>query len=170
MSSKTPAGQNGIFSGQGSSSISQLGEELLKKYPEMVRKDASVQKEEPSGRVLQIINDLLPYAWKNASLFADGIGLCFKGNYQEAIDAFQNILRLETEAYPAYHFLGYARGKTGNLKGEIEYYRKAVKLNPDYPQIYCSFGAAYWRMGKEKKALESFKQAVSLANDFSALD
>ena len=170
METEMPTEPNGNFLSEESNSMSQLGEELLKKFPEMVREAASIPKEEPSSRVLQIIADLLPYAWRDASLFADGIGLCFSGDYQEAIDVFQDILHLEPDAYPAYHFLGYAQGKMGNLKGEIDYYRKAVKINPDYPQIFCSLGAAYWKMGKDKKALESFKQAVSLANDFSALD
>ena len=170
MKTEMPAKQDGNFFGEETSSMSQLGAELLKKYPEMVRQAASIRKEEPSGRVLQIIKDLLPYDWRDVNFFAEGIELCFKGNYREAIDVFQNILRLEPEAYPACHFLGYARGKSGNLKGEVDYYRKAAKLNPDYPQIYCSLGAVYLRMGKDKKALESFKQAVALAHDFSALD
>jgi hypothetical protein len=54
--------QSGDSSDQKSNAISQLGEELLKKVPKMVREAASIPKEEPSSRVLQIINDLLPYA------------------------------------------------------------------------------------------------------------
>ncbi|MGV7220571.1 MAG: tetratricopeptide repeat protein [Nitrospinales bacterium] len=162
--------QSGDSSNEKPNAISQLGEELLKKFPKMVREAANIPQEEPSSRVVQIINDLLPYAWKDEKLFADGVGLCCVGNYADAINSFQNMLRLEPEAFPVYHFLGYARGKMGNSKGEIEYYRKSIKLNPDSPHIYCSLGTAYWKMGKDKKAIETFKQAVALANDFSALD
>ena len=51
-----------------------------------MRQAANIPKEAPSGRVLQIIKDLLPYDWRDANLFAEGIGLCFKGDYREAID------------------------------------------------------------------------------------
>jgi len=170
MKNRKPAETQENSSPPGFGPISRLGEELLKKHPEMVQKVIQFHETDPLARVMEIIHDTFPYDLKNEEFFCEGVGLCLEGNYLEAMDIFQDILRLEPEAYPVCYFLGYARGMTGNLKGEIDFYRKVIKLKPDHAQIYCSIGAAYWRMGKNNKALEAFKRSVSLAPDFSALD
>ncbi|MFQ5449426.1 MAG: tetratricopeptide repeat protein [Nitrospinaceae bacterium] len=149
-------------------SLAELGEELRRKNPEMLKKVEALHDSETSfSRIVEDIYDWLPYPWQDLEWFEEGVELSLEGRYREAIKKFEEVLQKNPDAYPAWHLMGFVYGCHGKFKREMDCYRKAIKLRPDYPQVYASMGMAYWLQGKEKKAFEQFKRLVPLAPDFT---
>ena len=151
--------------------LSTLGEALEQTHPEMVRKIQSLQGSfTPVDRLVTVVHDLLPFNWEDPELFEEGVRLLINEQYEKGKEVFQEVVRFNPDAYPAYHLLGHVFGSIKNHKEEIEHYRKAIKIRSDYPQIYYSLAVAYWRMGKEKKAFATLQQAASLTQEFAVAD
>ena len=156
---------------EGGVALSTLGEKLKSSNPELVEHFEAIKSMELSvPRLVQVIEDLLPYPWEDSALFEGGIKLTAQGFYNEAIAVFHDVLRISPNAYPAYHLLGHVYMALGNRKEEIENYRKAARLKPNYPQIYIDLGTAYWMQGKEKKSYAAFKKIVPMAPEFAIAD
>lgn len=160
-----------IKQGKASAALLTLGEKLKTSNPDMAEHFEAIKSMELSvPRLVQVIEDLLPYPWEDPELFEEGIKLTAQGFYNEAIAVFRDVLRMSPNAYPAYHLMGHVYMALGNRKEEIENYRKAARLKPNYPQIYIDLGTAYWMQGKEKKSYAAFKKIVPMAPDFSIAD
>ena len=155
----------------GGVALSTLGEKIKSSNPELAEHFEAIKSMELSvPRLVQVIEDLLPYPWEDSALFEGGIKLTAQGFYNEAIAVFHDVLRISPNAYPAYHLLGHVYMALGNRKEEIENYRKAARLKPNYPQIYIDLGTAYWMQGKEKKSYAAFKKIVPMAPEFAIAD
>ncbi len=155
----------------GNESLSTLGEKLKTSNPRLVERFEAIQGVELTvPRLVQVIEDLLPYPWEDIELFEEAVKLTAEGFYWEAVGVCHDVLHLNPNAYPVYHLLGHVYGAMGNYKEEIEHYRKAVRLKPNYPQIYFDLGKAYWVSGKEKKALAVLKKTIPMAPDFAVAD
>jgi len=151
--------------------LSTLGDELKNSNPALAAHFEAIKNIELSvPRLVQVIEDLLPYPWEDPALFEGGIKLTAQGFYNEAIAVFRDVLRISPNAYPAYHLLGHIYMALGNRKQEVENYRKAARLKPNYPQIYIDLGTAYWMQGKQKKSYAAFKKIVPMAPDFAIAD
>lgn len=160
-----------VFS-TGDDSLATLGEELRRKFPELVEKmekfkttsDRAVEK------LVDTLLELFPYEWRDRGQFSQGVMLCVRGNYLGALGVFSGILDEEPEAYPVYHLLGYVCGSMGKYKMEVDYYRKALKIKSDVPQIYYDLATAYHLLGKEAKAFGAMKEVVARVQDFNIAD
>jgi tetratricopeptide (TPR) repeat protein len=151
--------------------LSTLGEKLKSSNPKLVERFEAIQGVELTvPRLVQVIEDLLPYPWDDIELFEEAVKLTAEGFYWEAVGVCHDVLHLSPNAYPVYHLLGHVYGAMGNGKEEIEHYRKAVRLKPNYPQIYFDLGTAYWVSGKEKKSLAVLKKTIPMAPDFAVAD
>ena len=154
-----------------SEGLSTLGEKLKSSNPELVEWFEAIQGIELTvPRLVQVIEDLLPYPWDDIDLFEEAIKLTAQGFYWEAVGVCHDVLYLSPNAYPVHHLLGHIYGAMGNAREEIEHYRKAVRLKPNYPQIYFDLGTAYWVSGKEKKSLAALKKTIPMAADFAVAD
>lgn len=168
---KTKNKQDKNSFGYGGVALSTLGEKLQSSDPELAERFEAIQSVELSvPRLVQVVEDLLPYPWEDPELFEAAIKLTAQGFYNEAIEVLSDVLRMSPNAYPAYHLMGQVYKALGNRKEEIENYRKAARLKPNYPQIYIDLGTAYWMQGKEKKAFATFKKAIPMAPDFAIID
>lgn len=151
--------------------LSTLGEKLKNSNPDLVERFEAIQGIELTvPRLVQVMEDLLPYPWDDIELFEEAIKLTAQGFYGEAVAVCGDVLRLSPNAYPAYHLLGHIFGAMGNHREEIEHYRKAVRLKPNYPQIYFDMATAYWVSGKEKKSFATIKKTIPMAPDFAVAD
>ena len=151
--------------------LSTLAERVREKNPEMMKKIEGFQRaDDPVKRVVQVLKDLFPHPWVDGAAFAEGIKIGIQGNYQDAINMLNELLRHDPGAYPAHHLAGYWSGCLGDYKQETDFYKKAIKLNPGCPQIYYDLGVSYAIQGKEKKAFTAFKQTVPLAQEFAVAD
>lgn len=82
--------------------------------------------------------------------------------YKEAIEAFNQSIKLNP-AQPVVHFnLGVVYGDLQQHIEAIKAYREAVRLKSDYPLAYFNLGNAYSDTGEYGKAIEAFKEASQL--------
>src|SRR5689334_20484130 len=63
-------------------------------------------------------------------LTSRGVALGREKRLREAIDCFEQALRLDPHFAVAHRNLGYARELLGDLSGALDAYRRAVELNP----------------------------------------
>ncbi|MCF8719828.1 tetratricopeptide repeat protein [Nitrospina gracilis] len=155
----------------GDEALSTLGEELLKKYPDMLEKVERFHRTDKAvRRKAERVLELFPYDWQDPEYFLDGVMHCVRGNYLGALGVFSDIMEKEPEAYPVYHMLGYVCGTMGKHKMEADYYRKSLKLKPDAVQVYYDLAIACWLMGKDQKAFAAMKDSVQRVQDFNVAD
>ena len=148
--------------------LSTIGEALRVLDPDMAMRFRALQGiDSPVERVMEVIFDLFPYAWKDTELLGEGLLHIFACEFEEAIEVLKGTLQMNPDAYPAYHLLGHVYGCLKDYKEEIECYRKALKLRSDYPHLHYSLGVAYWLIGREKKAMNCFSNAVPMAPEFT---
>jgi tetratricopeptide (TPR) repeat protein len=124
-------------------------------------------KEAENGRLKAIIPE-----WKKRkkALFQNGQTAIKTKNYDDAIDAFSQLIKLipNTAAADLFYLRGYAYEQKGDLEMAIADYTNACKINPHDPWPYYNRGKVYNRKGEYDKAIEDFSQALSLNPDFTS--
>jgi len=111
------------------------------------------------------INKLSAMDW-----FEKGLALSLSGNYQEAIQAYDEGLKLLPKYAPVYYVyynMGLNYNKLGLPKNAIEAYKQAIRINPDYAKAHCSLGRSYSKRGLDNEAIEAYKQAIRIDPDYA---
>ncbi|MBA7497843.1 Cell division coordinator CpoB [subsurface metagenome] len=95
------------------------------------------------------------------------IGICNDqlGNYNKAIEAYKQAIRIDPDDAPTYYNLGLAYDQLGLYKDAIEANKQAIRIDPDYANAYYNLGIAYKKHGLYKDAIEAFKQAIHINPD-----
>jgi len=101
----------------------------------------------------------------NPGVALTGMGYAYyqKGDYIDAIGAYQKAI--ETNArFPVAHLrLGEAYYELDKWELAIASYRKAIELVPDYPEAHYKIGLAYMKNGQKEEARQSFTEVLRLA-------
>ncbi len=109
-----------------------------------------------------------PEVWNNL-----GIAFAKKGNFEEAIKAYEMGLSLDNRYAELYNNMGnacYSLGlKTKNtfiFNSCFEHYKKAIELDPKYPVPYLGLGHAYAVVGNTEGAIYCWEKAVEADPNF----
>ncbi len=97
---------------------------------------------------------------KYESLFQRGNSLMNEGRYEEAIEAYNNALRIKPKDVELLKRIGKACVKIGVDREAIEIYKQVTHLKPDDAEAHFALGDIYSRRGKDEQAMESFKQVI----------
>ena len=84
------------------------------------------------------------------------------GEIDEAILAFEEVLKLNESHKEVYNDLGHIYNENGELIKALEYQRRALKLNPDEGQYHYYVGALLYQLGEMEKAIPYLTTAVSM--------
>jgi arylsulfatase A-like enzyme/Flp pilus assembly protein TadD len=110
-----------------------------------------------------------PEIWKNL-----GIAYAKRGNFDEAIKAFERGLSLDNRHTELYHNLANACYSYGLKSRDVftysrcfDYYKKAIELDPEYPAPYYGLGHAYREEGNLGGAIYCWEKALEADPDFS---
>jgi len=76
-------------------------------------------------------------------LYQKGIEATNSGDFDKAIDDFQQALQLKADDADALNMLAHAQRKTGKIDEALENYKKALRLQPNFPQAREYLGEAY---------------------------
>ncbi|KPJ65595.1 hypothetical protein AMJ44_09845 [candidate division WOR-1 bacterium DG_54_3] len=109
-----------------------------------------------------------PEAWNNL-----GTAQAKKGDFKEAIEAYEKGLSLDDKDPELYNNLGnvyYSFGlQTRNsdvFQNCFEYFKKAIEIDPEYPTPYFGLGQAYRVVGDIEGAIDSWEKALEADPDF----
>ena len=94
-----------------------------------------------------------------------GASLAEAGNAHEAIEHYEEALRIKPDYAKAHNNLGVALWQTGKAQEAIEHYEEALRIKPDYAKAHNNLGTALWQTGKAQEAIEHYEQAVRLNPD-----
>ena len=89
------------------------------------------------------------------------------GRDQEALESFDQAIRLNPEDSAPYHNRGYALERLGRDQEALESYDQAIRLNPEDSAPYHNRGNALGNLGRDREALESYDQAIRLNPEFA---
>jgi len=80
-----------------------------------------------------------------------------QGNYAEAEDVWQRILKAQPADAEAYAHLGFLESHQEHYSDAVRYYRRAAALNPSMPGLQLNFGLALFKAGDLKQAAHVFE-------------
>jgi tetratricopeptide (TPR) repeat protein len=89
------------------------------------------------------------------------------GQYQQAIEDFNQAILLKPYYANAYHSRGTAYAELGQYKRALENFNEAIRLKPDSALAYYSRGTAYAKLGQYQHALENFNEVIRLQPDYA---
>jgi tetratricopeptide (TPR) repeat protein len=92
-----------------------------------------------------------------------GVALVNAGRLQEAIEHYEQALRLKPDYVEAHNNLGAALANAGRLQEAIEHYQQALRLKPDFTNAYYNLALAYDRMQQSSEAIGAAQKALDLA-------
>ena len=122
-----------------------------------------VQLDETIGRLLPV-GHIEPELLKAAHR---ALALGGQATIDEAIEHFQQALRINPELAEAHSNLGLALVRQGKLAEAIEHFQQAVHFRPDYARAHSHWGQALIRLGKLDEAIEHFREALRIAPDLA---
>ena len=99
-----------------------------------------------------------------------GSALAAQGNWDAAIQHFQQALRISPDVSSAECNLGVALVNTGHRADAIPHFRRAMQLDPEYADAHYNLGDALASEGQPAEAIRQFELALQCQPDYSAAD
>jgi tetratricopeptide (TPR) repeat protein len=98
-------------------------------------------------------------AWE---LLNKGVSLDNLGHHREAIQCYDEALRLNPQDSKVYNNRGTAYRALGQHEQALKDYDKAIELNPWYPHAYNNRGLVYRALGQHEQAVKDFDMVIQL--------
>jgi tetratricopeptide (TPR) repeat protein len=95
-------------------------------------------------------------------LFQQGISYANQKKFDQAIEAYRELLKIEPKHPSALHNLGAALGNTRRHQEALEAFEAAVKLSPSQAQFHASLGGAYMSLRRWDESLAALNESVRL--------
>lgn len=102
-------------------------------------------------------------------LFNEGNSLLKAGNYNGAVDKYDQALAIEKD-YRIYYQKGVALKKAGKLNEAEIAFEECLKLSPNNEAALNALGGTYFSMGDYEKAIEAFEKVLSNSKNNSVKD
>lgn len=98
----------------------------------------------------------------------EGDTLLKQQQYAQALQAYEEALRLDARNFHAWNGKGTAHYSLGNYKKAHEAYQRATEIEPDNPVVWVSTGLALNRLARYSQALVHFEHALTLDPSYLA--
>ena len=85
--------------------------------------------------------------------------------YQEAVESFDQAIKLKSRYAEAHNNRGAALTSLGRDEEALESCRKAIAIKPDYVEAHYNAGTALRALGRYDEALKSFDRALALQSE-----
>jgi tetratricopeptide (TPR) repeat protein len=95
-----------------------------------------------------------------------GIELVRKGQIDEAISQYQEVIRLKPDFALAHNNLGFALLRKGQVDEAISQYQEAILLRPDYLLAHNNLGNAFYLKHRDAEAISQYQEAIRLKPDY----
>jgi tetratricopeptide (TPR) repeat protein len=94
-----------------------------------------------------------------------GLYLWHTGRTREAIEQYEQALRLRPSYVEAHHNLGLALSREGRLREAVQQFEQVVRLKPDSAEAHRRLGLALRQAGKLEAAIAQFELALWMKPD-----
>jgi tetratricopeptide (TPR) repeat protein len=94
--------------------------------------------------------------------YKNGLNSLWLGNYDGALDSFENSVNKNPNRVEAWVQVGYCLVKQGKNADAIRAYKQALRLRPDSFETYNKLGDAYYYASNFEEAVAAYKQAARL--------
>ncbi|ERT05249.1 glycosyl transferase 2 family protein, partial [Lyngbya aestuarii BL J] len=91
-----------------------------------------------------------------------GLALAKKGKLEEAINAYQQAIKIDSKLAKAYHNLGEILSQKEQWQEAIEAYQKAIDIDPKVSWSHNSLGNALFKLEKFQAAVKAYQDAIEL--------
>ncbi|TMB90893.1 MAG: tetratricopeptide repeat protein [Chloroflexi bacterium] len=88
--------------------------------------------------------------------------------YSQALQAYEEALRMDPRNFYAWNGKGTTLYNQGNYKKALEAYQRATEIDPDNPIVWVSAGLVLNRLQRYQQALVHFERALSLDPQYVA--
>jgi len=96
-----------------------------------------------------------------------GVAEARTGQVPEAIEQFEQALKIKPDYAEAHNNLGDALLQTGRVSEAMEQFEESLKINPDFAAAHCNLGVALGKTGRAAEAMEQFEQAIKIAPGYA---
>jgi tetratricopeptide (TPR) repeat protein len=94
-----------------------------------------------------------------------GVALREQGRQQEAIQHFEQALRIKPDLAEVHHGLAIALIGLGKVPEAIGHFERALQIRPDYVEVHYNLGAALMGQGRLQEAISHYEQALRIEPD-----
>ena len=91
-----------------------------------------------------------------------GVALADQGQIEEAINHYQEALRLKPNYQDAHSNLGIALADQGRVEEAIDHFQEALRLRPNDEEAHNNLGIARASQGRINEAIDYFQEAIRL--------
>ena len=98
--------------------------------------------------------------------YGDALGR--KGQVDEAIGQYEEVIRLKPGYTLAHNNLGIAFWMKGQVDEAIRQFQEALRLKPDYGEVHYNLGLAFVKKGQMDEAISQFQEAIRLKPNHAA--
>ena len=88
------------------------------------------------------------------------------GQYEDAIRACKQAIRIKPLYAAAHYNLGVTYSKLGRYEEAIKCCEQAIRIKPDYAKAYNNLGFVYGKLGRNIEEIEAYKQSLRINPDF----
>ncbi len=142
---------------QASGGPTQRSEAVITEAIQHYRQALRTGRDSPFGR-----NDLLTCSARNNL----GNLLAQRGQLDEAIAHWQDVLRMNPKQYNALNNLGIGLARKGKVDEAIRCYTAALRIRPDLPETHNNLGVQLGRKGQIDQAIGHYVEALRLKPGF----
>lgn len=158
-------------------------EEAVRNFAEAVERDPNSQEaryalaqaltrtDKPAEaiREFQQLLDLSPTEeLKIWSYYLMGNAYAELGQYKEAIEKYQQAIKVKPDLSKPHYNLGLAYAASDQIKAAADEFNQAAQLKPDYAEAHYNLGVAYLQLGRENKAREQQRLLEKLNPEMAA--
>lgn len=101
--------------------------------------------------------------------YALGLAYGNSGQTTKAIEANQQVLRINSEDAGAWYNLGVDYGESGQTAKAIEAYKQALRIKPEDAAAWYNLGGDYSESGQIDRAIEAYQQALRINPEDSSI-
>ena len=99
--------------------------------------------------------------------FFIGLTSSMKGEYEKAIEHYDQAIRLSPQIAQSYNNRGIAKSKLEKYEEAIADFNKAISINPQDDRAYNNRGIAKGKLKKYEEAIADFNEAIRLNPKFA---
>lgn len=116
----------------------------------------------------QVVNLAIKNEPKILALYNMGNAYADLGEYQQAIESYQQAIKLNATLSKPHNNLGLAYAAANRLADALAEFQQAVKLKPDYAEAHYNLGVAYLQLGRKQEAEEQKRILWKLNPDLAS--